>query len=76
VTPRSGPRPVPGTKGRENLVNLGPTELIIILAIVLLLFGGKKLPSLARSLGKSSREFKKGMAEGAAQDEEDSEVQS
>jgi len=57
-------------------VNLGPTELIIILAIVLLLFGGKKLPSLARSLGKSSKEFKKGMAEGAAEDEEDSQVQS
>lgn len=57
-------------------MNLGPTELIIILAIVLLLFGGKKLPSLARSLGKSSKEFKKGMAEGAAADEEDSEVQS
>jgi len=57
-------------------VNLGPTELIIILAIVLLLFGGKKLPSLARSLGKSSKEFKKGMTEGAAEDEEDSQVQS
>jgi sec-independent protein translocase protein TatA len=51
-------------------------ELVIILAIVLLLFGSKKLPSLARSLGKSSKEFKKGMAEGASADEEDSEVQS
>jgi sec-independent protein translocase protein TatA len=59
-----------------ELVNLGPMELAIILAIVLLLFGSKKLPSLARSLGKSSKEFKKGMAEGAAADEEDSEVQS
>ena len=57
-------------------MNLGPTELIIILAIVLLLFGGRKLPDLARSLGKSSKEFKKGMAEGAASDEEDSQVQS
>ncbi len=57
-------------------MNLGPTELIIILAIVLLLFGGKKLPSLARSLGKSSKEFKKGMTEGAAEDEEDSQVHS
>jgi len=44
-------------------MNLGPTELIIILAIVLLLFGSRKLPSLARSLGKSSREFKKGLQE-------------
>jgi sec-independent protein translocase protein TatA len=57
-------------------VNLGPTELIIILAIVLLLFGGKKLPSLARSLGKSSKEFKKGLSDGAGADEEDSEVKS
>jgi sec-independent protein translocase protein TatA len=44
-------------------MNLGPTELIIILAIVLLLFGSRKLPGLARSLGKSSREFKKGLQE-------------
>jgi sec-independent protein translocase protein TatA len=57
---------------------LGPTELIIILAIVLLLFGSRKLPDLARSLGKSSKEFKKGMAEGAsagASEDSDSEVQ-
>jgi sec-independent protein translocase protein TatA len=44
-------------------MNLGPTELIIILAIVLLLFGSRKLPDLARSLGKSQREFKKGLQE-------------
>ena len=37
---------------------LGPTELIIILAIVLLLFGGKKLPDAARGLGRSLRIFK------------------
>ena len=55
-------------------MNLGPTELIIILGIVLLLFGGKKLPALARSLGKSSKEFKQGLAEGS-KEEKDSEVQ-
>jgi sec-independent protein translocase protein TatA len=44
-------------------MNLGPTELIIILAIILLLFGSRKLPSLARSLGKSSKEFKRGLDE-------------
>jgi sec-independent protein translocase protein TatA len=54
-------------------VNLGPTELIIILAIVLLLFGSRKLPDLARSLGKSSKEFKQGLAEGST--EENSQVQ-
>ncbi len=37
----------------------GTGELIIILCIVLLLFGGKKLPEVARSLGKGIREFKK-----------------
>jgi sec-independent protein translocase protein TatA len=40
-------------------MNLGPTELIIILVIVLLLFGGAKLPKLARSLGEAQKEFKK-----------------
>jgi sec-independent protein translocase protein TatA len=54
-------------------VNLGAPELLIILAAVLLLFGAKKLPDLARSLGKSSREFKKGMAEG--RDESDEKVE-
>ena len=44
---------------------LGPTELIIILVIVMLIFGASRLPKLARSLGESSREFKKGLADGA-----------
>jgi sec-independent protein translocase protein TatA len=44
-------------------MNLGPFELIIILAIVLLLFGSRKLPELAKSLGKAQREFKSGMRE-------------
>jgi len=39
-------------------------NLIIILAIVLVLFGSKKLPDLARSLGRSLGEFKKGKEEG------------
>ena len=54
-------------------MNLGPTELIIILAIVLLLFGSRKLPSLARSLGRSSKEFKKGLQE-EGQDETEKDV--
>jgi sec-independent protein translocase protein TatA len=44
-------------------MSLGPTELIIILVIVLLLFGTTRLPKLARSLGEASHEFKKGVAE-------------
>ena len=44
---------------------LGGGELMIILAIILLLFGGAKLPSLARGLGQSIKEFKK-----AARDDE------
>ena len=39
------------------------TELLIILAILLLLFGAKKLPELAKSLGKSSKEFKSALEE-------------
>lgn len=44
--------------------NMGVPELMIILVIVLLLFGATKLPSLARSLGSSVNEFKKGMKDG------------
>ena len=41
----------------------GGPEWLVIAAIILLLFGAKKLPELARSLGRSTREFKKGMTE-------------
>lgn len=52
-------------------MNLGPTELIIILIIVMLLFGGSRLPKLARSLGQAQKEFKTGTAEGAKATEDD-----
>jgi sec-independent protein translocase protein TatA len=44
-------------------VNLGAPELIIILLVILLLFGGAKLPKLARSLGQAQKEFKQGLNE-------------
>ncbi|WP_041257285.1 twin-arginine translocase TatA/TatE family subunit [Fibrella aestuarina] len=40
------------------MVGLGTAEIVLILAVVLLLFGAKKLPDLARGLGKGIREFK------------------
>ena len=47
------------------MFGLGSQELIVILFIGLVLFGGSKLPELARSLGRSINEFKKGINEGA-----------
>ena len=47
---------------------MGPWQILLVLAIILILFGGKKLPELARSLGKSLNEFKKGKDEGAMPD--------
>jgi sec-independent protein translocase protein TatA len=44
-------------------MNLGATELLIILAVVLLLFGSTRLPKLARSLGQASKEFRRGVGE-------------
>ena len=41
---------------------IGPLELVIILVIILLIFGGKKLPEVGRSLGSGMREFKKGVS--------------
>lgn len=49
----------------------GPTELIIVLVIVLLLFGAKKLPELAGSMGKSIKEFRKAAEEADADADDD-----
>lgn len=50
--------------------NFGITELVIILLIVLVIFGAKKLPGLARSLGASTKEFRKGIEQGAGEPED------
>ena len=50
-------------------MDIGGPEILIVLLIVVLLFGAKKIPELARSVGRASSEFKKGMKEGSAGDE-------
>ncbi|HEY7521593.1 MAG TPA: twin-arginine translocase TatA/TatE family subunit [Methylomirabilota bacterium] len=50
------------------MFGLGYQELLIILVIVLVLFGANRLPELARSLGSSVKEFKKGVQEAKAED--------
>ena len=50
--------------GSELLfMNLGPTEILIIALVVLLLFGGKKIPELMKGMGKGVKSFKEGMNE-------------
>jgi len=51
--------------------NLGPMEIIAILAIVFLLFGATRLPKLGRSMGQSIRGFKTGLNEDAPADDEE-----
>src|SRR5207247_5161570 len=65
----ANPAARPYTRGRpeegEDRMSFGP-EWFIVLGVIVLLFGAKKLPELARSLGRSTNEFKKGMKEGGA----------
>ena len=55
------------------LLFIGATELIVIAVIVLLLFGGKKIPELMRGLGKGVKEFKDGMNEPSKPEEKEPE---
>lgn len=61
--------PVIGASWYGWSVNLGAPELLIVLVVILVLFGGAKLPQLARSLGKAQSEFKQGLKE--TSDDED-----
>jgi len=53
-----------------GLPSVGGTELLIILAIVLMFFGAKRLPTLGRSLGSGIKEFREGLAERGDNNEE------
>ena len=57
------PVPLSSALKYGDVMPSGP-EWIIVLAIVLLIFGGSQVPKLARNLGKAQREFKQGIAEG------------
>ena len=52
---------------------IGTTELLVVFAIVLIIFGPKALPKLGRSLGKTLGSFRKGMSDGADDDEDNDE---
>lgn len=52
-------------------IGLGWGEAIVVLVVLLVLFGAKRLPELARSLGSSVKELQKGLEEGLAEDEPD-----
>jgi sec-independent protein translocase protein TatA len=51
--------------------SFGTPELLIVLLIILLIFGGTQLPKLARSLGRAQKEFKDGLTSDAAADDAD-----
>ena len=55
---------------------IGPSEMMIVAFIVMLLFGAKKLPELARSLGKSKGEFEKGKHDSESKLDSESKVES
>lgn len=51
--------------------NIGPLEIIVVLVIVLVVFGPKRLPDLGRSLGSGMREFKDSITGGSKDDDDD-----
>ena len=57
-------------------MNLGPSELMIVLVICLVLFGGARLPKLARNLGQAQKELKDATAEGSTSQESRAEAAS
>lgn len=55
---------------------IGAPELLIILVVILVLFGGAKLPKLARSLGEAQKEFKDGLSTGMDDEDEPKDAKS
>jgi len=53
------------------IFGLGIQELLLIVLVVVFLFGAKKIPEIARGLGKGMSEFKKGVSEGSSEDKKD-----
>lgn len=49
----------------------GHWEILVIVLVLLLLFGGRKIPELARGMGRGIREFKDGMKEGGSKDKDE-----
>jgi sec-independent protein translocase protein TatA len=70
---RLGRYPLPGvvTKDLNVFNSIGPTELIIVLVIVLLIFGPKRLPGLGKQLGTGMREFRDSVTGKSKADDED-----
>jgi sec-independent protein translocase protein TatA len=63
-----------GGRGADRLAGMfSGNEWIIVVIVAVLLFGGSQIPKLARSLGQAQKEFKKGIADG--QSDEDDEVE-
>ena len=72
--PRTGVPAMPireDQPGTVTPVNLGAPELLIVLLVILVLFGGAKLPKLARSLGQAQSEFKKGLKDTPPDDDDE-----
>ena len=53
-------------KRKEKKMAWGPWQIFLVIVVLVLVFGSKKLPELARALGKAKGEYKKGTAEGEA----------
>jgi sec-independent protein translocase protein TatA len=64
---------VPGARARYagDMPNVGPLELVVILAIALIVLGPKKLPEVGRSIGKGMREFKESLNGESDREDED-----